>query len=192
MDLILASSSTYRRQLLERLMLPFRCVAPDIDETALPDETPEALALRLSDEKAEAVAAHYHECLVIGSDQVASIEGTLLGKPGNHEVASEQLRKCSGRRVNFYTGLAVKCRQSEFSQRHVVCYSVEFRELSERTIDRYLAREQPYDCAGSFKCEGLGITLFRRMQGDDPTSLQGLPLISLSGILLDAGYNLYQ
>ena len=173
-------------------MQPFQCVPPDTDETPLADEIPEALVLRLSVEKAEAVASLNPESLVIGSDQVASIDDRILGKPGNHETASEQLRACSGRQVKFYTGLAVQCIQSGFSQRHVECYTVDFRKLSDITIDRYLAREQPYDCAGSFKCEGLGITLFRRLHGDDPTSLQGLPLISLTGMLLDSGYDIYK
>lgn len=191
MDLILASSSAYRRQLLERLMLPFKWVPPNTDETALLGETPQALVLRLSVDKAIAVAALYPQSLVIGSDQVASIEGRILGKPGDHKTACEQLRACSGNRVKFYTGLAVQCKSSGFSRQHVECFSVDFRELSESSIDRYLSLEQPYDCAGSFKCEGLGITLFRRLHGDDPTSLQGLPMISLTSILLQSEFNIY-
>jgi MAF protein len=191
MDLILASTSAYRRQLMERLMLPFKCVPPGTDETALDGETPQALVLRLSAGKAIAVATLYPQSLVIGSDQVASIEGRILGKPGDHETACEQLRACSGNRVKFYTGLAVQCLHSGFSKQHVECFSVDFRELSQTTIDRYLSLEQPYDCAGSFKCEGLGITLFRRLHGDDPTSLQGLPLIALTTMLLESEINIY-
>lgn len=192
MDLILASSSSYRRELMERLMLPFQCVPPDTDETALPGETPQELVLRLSVAKAGVVASLYPKALVIGSDQVASIEDRILGKPGDHETACEQLRACSGNLVKFYTGLAVQCQSSGFARRQVECYSVDFRKLSQSTIDRYLSREKPYDCAGSFKCEGLGITLFRRLHGDDPTSLQGLPLISLTGMLLASGFDIYQ
>jgi len=191
MELILASSSSYRRQLLERLMLPFRCENPDIDETPLSGENPKELVSRLSAAKAQVIATRYPDALVIGSDQVATIGDRVLGKPGGHNAACGQLAQCSGKRVEFYTGLCVQCSNSGVSRHHVERFSVDFRPLSEDVIDRYLLREKPFDCAGSFKCEGLGITLFRRLRGDDPTSLEGLPLIALTGILLDLGLEIY-
>jgi MAF protein len=187
MDLILASTSPYRRQLLERLGLPFNCVPPEIPETRLPDERPEDLAGRLALEKARAVAQQFPEALVIGSDQVASLDEEIIGKPGNHESARDQLSNSSGREVRFFTGLAVICERSGYEATHVEPFRVKFRTLSRPVIEKYLHREQPYDCAGSFKCEGLGISLFTRLSGDDPTSLEGLPLISLTTLLNEAG-----
>lgn len=188
MDLVLASTSLYRRNLLERLQLPFRCVAPDTDETPLPGEAPAAIAARLALAKARSVARDNPTSLVIGSDQVAALGGRLLGKPGNYANAREQLLASVGQSVQFFTGLALCCKNSGFEEVLVEPFAVEFRPLDGAAIDNYLAREQPFDCAGSFKCEGLGITLFERMTGNDPTSLEGLPLIALTSLLQRAGY----
>jgi septum formation protein len=186
-NLILASTSPYRRSLLERLKLPFECQAPDADETPLATEAPADLVYRLALAKAKSVSRANHAATVIGSDQAASLDGKILGKPGNHSAATLQLRACSGREVNFYTGLAVVGENRGFQQVHVEPFTVVFRVLSDAMIDNYLHLEQPYDCAGSFKCEGLGIALFSRLRGDDPTALEGLPLISLVSILDAAG-----
>lgn len=188
MDLILASTSPYRRSLLERLQLPFRCLAPIADETPLPGEAPAALAARLALAKARSIARGNPGSLVIGSDQVAALGGLLLGKPGNHANAREQLLASAGQSVQFFTGLALCCEDSGFEEVMVEPFTVQFRPLNGAAIDNYLAREQPFDCAGSFKCEGLGITLFERMTGNDPTSLEGLPLIALTSLLQRAGY----
>ena len=187
MDLILASTSPYRKRLLERLQIPFDCRAPDTDETPRPGEAPDALAHRLALAKAGSVATSDPTALVIGSDQVASIDGSCIGKPDDHAAAKAQLKASSGNRVDFYTGIAVVCRETGHSDSLVVPFSVQFRELSDIEIENYLLKEQPYDCAGSFKCEGLGIALFERMIGDDPTALEGLPLIALSRLLSKAG-----
>lgn len=187
MELILASTSPYRRQLLERLAIPFRCEAPDTDETPLPGESPAKLACRLATAKARSVATRFPDALVLGSDQVASIDGSCIGKPGNHENALLQLRSSSGRRVSFFTGLALLGHSRGLKLEAMEPFTVEFRPLGEAEIQSYLQREQPYDCAGSFKCEGLGISLFERMSGDDPTSLEGLPLIATSRLLREAG-----
>lgn len=188
MDLILASTSPYRRELLKRLQLPFRCLAPDTDETPLQGETPETLAARLALAKARSVAGLNPTSLVIGSDQVAALEGGLLDKPGNRANARQQLLASAGKTVQFFTGLALCCEETGFEAVVVVPFSVQFRALESAAIDTYLAREQPFDCAGSFKCEGLGISLFERLHGDDPTSLEGLPLIALTSLLQRAGY----
>lgn len=187
MELILASTSPYRRKLLERLQIPFTCVAPNVAETPLPDELPQDLALRLALDKARAVADDYPGALVLGSDQVASINGRIAGKPGNALNASRQLADSSGNQVCFYTGLALVHRHAGFEQALNVPFIVHFRTLSKTEIENYLAREQPFDCAGSFKCEGLGVTLFQRLQGDDPTALEGLPLIATCHLLRAAG-----
>ncbi|MEJ2532622.1 MAG: Maf family nucleotide pyrophosphatase [Halioglobus sp.] len=189
-DIILASSSPYRRQLLERLQLPFRCVPPEADETPLPGEHPGALAGRLALDKARVVAAVEPRALVIGSDQVASLDGLVLGKPGSHAAARQQLRASSGRVLHFWTGLAVVCRARGLELRHTEPFSVHFRDLADAAIDAYLTREQPFDCAGSFKWEGLGIALFEKLAGNDPTSLEGLPLIALTGLLGQAGIDI--
>ncbi len=188
MELILASTSPYRRALLQRLQLPFRCLAPDVEETPQPGEAPAALAARLALAKAHSVASMLTSSLVIGSDQVASLQGVLLGKPGNHANARAQLLASSGKAVQFFTGLTLCCRDTGFEATVVEPFTVQFRPLDSATIDSYLAREQPFDCAGSFKCEGLGIALFEHMRGDDPTSLEGLPLIALTSLLQKAGY----
>ncbi|WP_341937119.1 Maf family protein [Marinimicrobium sp. C2-29] len=186
--LLLASSSPYRRQLLERLGLPFDCQSPDIDETPAPGEPPEALARRLAQGKAQALATPPPtDQLIIGSDQVACLNGKTLGKPGNHTNAKAQLAAASGQTVTFYTGLCLHDNRTGRSETRCDTYRVHFRTLSEAQIESYLAKETPYDCAGSFKAEGLGIRLFERMEGTDPNSLIGLPLIALTDLLLSAG-----
>lgn len=188
MHLILASTSPYRRALLERLQLPFDCVAPDVDETPLPGETAAQLALRLAAAKARAVSRLHPGALVIGSDQVASLGERILGKPGGPERAREQLRASSGNTVVFHTGIALTCSAADFSARRLVPFRVAFRTLTDAQIDHYLTREAPWDCAGSFKWERLGIALFERLTGEDPTSLEGLPLIALCDLLSEAGH----
>ena len=185
--LVLASTSPYRRELLARLRLPFDTVAPDVDETALSGETPLALAQRLAVRKALAVAARHVEAVVIGSDQVAELDGQAVGKPGVHERAVQQLRAMRGRDVRFHTAVAVVCRATRFEQQTLVTVRVHFRDLSDAEIERYLRLEQPYDCAGSAKCETLGIVLVDAIESDDPTALVGLPLIRTSAMLRAAG-----
>jgi len=192
MDLILASTSPYRRKLLQRLQLPFRCAAPDTDETSRPGESAAALAGRLARSKAQSLAADHPDAIIVGSDQVATLGGNLMGKPGSHEAAVAQLRASSGREVCFHTGVALVCARRQLDWFHVEPFSAHFRSLTDPTIEDYLRREQPYDCAGSFKCEGLGIALFERLQGNDPTSLEGLPLIALTGLLTRAGIPVLQ
>ncbi|MFO7527717.1 MAG: nucleoside triphosphate pyrophosphatase [Marinobacter sp.] len=188
--LLLASSSIYRKALLERLALPFTTASPDIDETPRPDEPADDLALRLAESKARALAARHPGHWIIGSDQVACLpDGTLLHKPGNHAQAVQQLRQSSGHRVVFLTGLCLLDADSGEYQRLCEPFTAHFRTLSDEEIESYLKREQPYDCAGSFKMEGLGITLFDRLEGRDPNSLVGLPLIALNGMLRNWGCN---
>jgi len=186
-ELVLASTSSYRQALLQRLGLPFTCQPPRVDETPRDEEAPEALATRLALAKARAVAASHPDALVIGSDQVAAVGSRLLGKPGGFEAARKQLRACSGRSVHFHTGLALVCAGRELQLQHVEPFCVHFRTLRDTEIDNYLTREQPFDCAGSFKAEGLGISLFRALEGADPTALEGLPLIALCRLLRAAG-----
>ena len=183
LPIILASSSPYRRELLGRLAIDFGCSSPDIDESALPDESPHSLVKRLAEQKAQAVAADYPQHLIIGSDQVASLEQRILTKPGNNENAKAQLSACSGKTVTFYTGLSLLNSKTGQQLSCVEPFSVKFRVLNEATIERYIAAEQPLDCAGSFKMEGLGISLFEKLNGDDPNSLVGLPLIRLIDML---------
>lgn len=186
--LVLASASPYRRELLGRLGLPFETFAPQVDETALPGEAASALALRLSLAKAQALAVRRPEALVIGSDQTATIDGsTLIGKPGTHRAALEQLRAASGRSVRFHTGLALVCAATGLCRTEIVETRVRFRRLDDATLEAYLAREPAYDCAGSAKVEGLGIALLESVEGPDPTALVGLPLIALTGLLAAAG-----
>ncbi|MEH6588394.1 MAG: nucleoside triphosphate pyrophosphatase [Halioglobus sp.] len=187
MDLILASTSPYRQLLLKRLQIPFRCEAPDVDEARLAGESASTLADRLARAKAQDVARKFPDALVIGSDQVASIDGRCIGKPGTHDVATKQLLDSSGKQVDFYTGLAVIGKDAGFIQSLVEQFSVVFRTLTGSEIEVYLKKEQPYDCAGSFKCEGLGIALFEKMIGNDPTTLEGLPLIATCRLLTAAG-----
>lgn len=188
--IVLASTSPYRRQLLERLLPEFICAAPDADETPLPREQPQALAERLAQAKALSLAKHYQDAIIIGSDQVASCQGNILGKPGTHSQALAQLLACQGQRVTFYTGLCLHHTQSGKTSSWVEPFHVHFRQLSQTQLENYLLREQPYDCAGSFKMEGLGIALFERLEGDDPNALIGLPLIRLVSMLSDQGVNI--
>jgi septum formation protein len=185
--LILASTSPYRRELLARLRLPFETAAPGVDEDALAGEAPAALAQRLALHKAQAVAARHADAVVIGSDQVAELDGQALGKPGGHERAVQQLRAMRTRDVRFHTAVAVVCRAAAFEQQALVTVRVHFRNLSDDEIEHYLRLEQPYDCAGSAKCETLGIALVDAIESDDPTALVGLPLIRTSAMLRAAG-----
>lgn len=185
--LILGSTSRYRRELLQRLRLPFEVCAPDVDETPLPGERPAELAQRLALAKAQAVARQFPEAIVIGSDQVADLEGESIGKPGSHERAVEQLRRMSGKAVVFQTAIAVVCVASGFTKQDLAPVRVQFRELSDAEIENYLRAEQPYDCAGSAKSEGLGISLLSAIESDDPTALIGLPLIRTNNLLRQAG-----
>lgn len=185
--LLLASSSPYRRELLSRLRLSFECSAPEIDETANPQESPDQLVRRLAHEKAQALAGSHSDHLIIGSDQVAVLEQSILGKPNTFERAKRQLQACSGKSVVFLTGLALLDSRTGASQIDCIRYTVHFRHLGEPQIERYLSAEQPFDCAGSFKAEGLGISLFRSTEGTDVTSLIGLPLIRLVDMLNEAG-----
>ena len=186
-QLILASTSAYRRQLLERLHIPFEVMSPGVDESALPGESPEQLAKRLALAKAQAVAALHPECVVIGSDQVADLAGEALGKPLTHARAVAQLQRMRGRTVIFQTAVAVVCQATGFSQLELAQVSVQFKHLTDAQIDHYLLAEQPYDCAGSAKSEGLGIALLERIDNDDPTALVGLPLIRTCRMLEAAG-----
>ncbi|RBW49939.1 Maf family protein [Marinobacter sp. F3R11] len=188
--LLLASSSRYRRELLTRFGLPFSSASPDIDESPFAGETPETLAVRLATSKARALAPSHPKHWIIGSDQVAALpDGTLLSKPENHPNAVRQLTRSSGQNISFYTGLALLDADSGSLQTSCELFAVHFRDLSSDEIEAYLHKEQPYDCAGSFKMEGLGITLFRELQGRDPNSLIGLPLIALNEMLMAWGRN---
>lgn len=185
--LVLASQSRWRRQLLDRLRLPYAWASPDIDETPRPGESPQALVHRLSLAKASRLADDYPSHLIIGSDQVALFDGEILGKPTDEAAARAQLARFSGQRVRFLTGLALL---DTAAGRHWVChepFDVHFRRLDEAEIATYVERERPLECAGSFRMEGLGITLFERLEGDDPNSLIGLPLIRLCALLREAG-----
>jgi len=186
--LVLGSTSPFRRQILEKLQIPFDTAAPDIDESALPDETPQALVLRLAEQKAKAVASEFNNHLIIGSDQVAVLDGEVLGKPGSHEKAMAQLQAASGKAVRFLTGLCLYNSHTGNIQSEVVPFDVVFRTLTTSEIDNYLRKEEPYNCAGSFKSEALGIALFEKLQGDDPNTLIGLPLIRLLAMLRVEGF----
>ena len=185
--LILASTSRYRRELLQRLRLPFEVVAPQVDETPMPGEAPAALAQRLALAKAHAVAALRPDAVVIGSDQVADLDGKPIGKPHTHERAVAQLRSMRGRRVIFQTAVAVVRADRGYAQVLLAPVAVSFRNLSDVEIEHYLRTEQPYDCAGSAKCETLGIALLDAIHSDDPTALVGLPLIRTCALLREAG-----
>ncbi|MGE0498840.1 MAG: Maf family nucleotide pyrophosphatase [Ramlibacter sp.] len=186
-SLILGSTSRYRHELLSRLRIPFEAASPEVDETPLPGEAPAALASRLALAKAHAVAAKYPRAVVIGSDQVADLAGEPLGKPGNHERATAQLRRMRGQTVVFQTAVAVVCLESGFEQAALAPVEVRFRDLSDAEIESYLSAEQPYDCAGSAKSEGLGIALLEAIVNDDPTALVGLPLIRTCRMIRAAG-----
>lgn len=186
-QLVLASTSPFRKLLLEKLGLPFICAAPEADETPLPGEQAPALVQRLAVAKAQALAAQFPQQLIIGSDQVCVLKGTITGKPHTESAACEQLAQASGQIVTFYTGLALLDTRTNALQCCCEPFNVHFRRLSQREIARYVAREQPLNCAGSFKSEGLGITLFERLEGRDPNTLVGLPLIALGEMLRQAG-----
>jgi septum formation protein len=188
---ILGSTSPYRRELLTRLRIPFVVVAPQVDETPCADETPQLLACRLALAKAQAVARLHPQAVVIGSDQVADHAGTPLGKPLVHDIAVAQLRRMSGQDIVFQTAVAVVCLDSGFSKMELAQVHVRFRSLSDHDIESYLRAEQPYDCAGSAKSEGLGIALLDAIVSDDPTALVGLPLIRTSRLLREAGIELW-
>lgn len=187
--LILGSSSIYRKELLERFGVPFQCLSPDIDETPHTGEAPDALVRRLSESKAQAVAAQVVKAIVIGSDEVAILDGRILGKPGTHEGAVQQLRASSGKSVTFITGLCVL--DTESGERQIDCVSVEvgFKHLDDPTIEAYLQRDKPYACAGSIRAEGAGSAILRYVKTDDPSALIGLPLIRLSDMLHTLGFD---
>jgi len=188
--LILGSSSRYRKELLSRLKIPFEVAAPEVDETPLSNETPRDLALRLALAKARAVASQNPEAVVIGSDQVADLDGLPLGKPGNHANAVKQLQRMRGKTVIFQTALSVVCLATGFEQTDLAAVKVTFRDLTDAEIEAYLMAEEPYDCAGSAKSEGLGIALLAAIDNDDPTALVGLPLIRTCHMLSAAGVKL--
>lgn len=183
MKLILASTSPFRKAILDKLGVDFDTVSPETDETALADETPQQLVERLSIAKAKAVADKVSDALVIGSDQVSVINGEIIGKPHTHKNAVKQLQNASGKTVTFYTGLCLYNSSTQQYQSEVVPFNVVFRDLSDQQIESYLRKEQPYNCAGSFKSEELGIILFEKLEGEDPNTLMGLPLIRLIKML---------
>jgi len=187
MQLVLGSSSPYRKALLEKLGLPFECFSPDIDESGKPGESPRQLVERLAIGKARETGKACPEALIIGSDQVAVLEGKIIGKPVNHEDAVNQLREASGKAVNLYTGLCLYNANTGNIQHSVESYSVIFRNLNEAQIEQYLKKDQPYNCAGSLKSETLGIAMLSKLEGEDPNTLIGLPLIRLVDMLLEEG-----
>lgn len=189
--LVLGSSSPFRKEVLSSLMLPFETSSPDIDETPKPGETPVELVERLAVEKAKEVAKSYPNALIIGSDQVAMHGDKIVGKPHTHERAVEQLREASGKKIELFTGLALINANTGDVQSEVVPFAVHFKQLSDDTIERYLRKEQPYNCAGSVRSEGLGVALFERFDGDDPNALIGLPLIRLVAMLEKQGFDLF-
>lgn len=192
-EIILASSSEARRLLMDRLGIPYRCISPDIDEQVRGEQHADPLALRLATEKAHVIAQQYPDAIVIGSDQVAFLAQQphlFIGKPMRHAAAVAQLKQQSGQSLKFSTGLSVQCINAQFEHSVVDHFEVKFRTLSSDEIERYVTREQPLHCAGSFKCEGLGISLFDSMQGNDQSTLMGLPMIALCGILRQLGLQL--
>ncbi len=188
-NLLLASTSPWRRMLLEKLSLPFECAAPEVNETPLPGESARQLVTRLAQAKAQALASRFPQHLIIGSDQVCVLDGDITGKPHTEENAYRQLRKASGTIVTFYTGLALYNSANGHLQTECEPFDVHFRHLSDQEIEAYIRKENPLQCAGSFKSEGLGITLFERLEGRDPNSLVGLPLIALCQMLCREGFN---
>ena len=188
--LVLGSTSRYRRELLQRLRLPFEVHSPKVDETPRPDERPAELALRLAKEKAQEVARRFPAAVVIGADQVADLDGLMMGKPGSHDRARQQLQTLRGRRVVFQTAVAVACEDIGYIECRLASVVVRFRDLSDDEIEYYLRTEQPYDCAGSAKCETLGIALLESIESDDPTALVGLPLIRTCEMLRAAGMDM--
>lgn len=188
--LILASGSKYRKMLLKRLCHTFQCLPPNIDESPQSGESPGDQVIRLALQKATAVSAHHPAAVVIGSDQLAVFENRVIGKPGNHAAAFGQLKQFSGQAIKFLTAVSVSCEHRGFSSQHLDITRVFFRSLRSDEIERYLQMEKPYDCAGAFKAESLGIALFEKIISDDPTALVGLPLIKTSAMLRDAGLQL--
>jgi len=188
-NLLLASTSPYRRVLLEKLGLPFECAAPNVDESPRPGESPRQLVVRLAQEKAQSLAARYPDHLIIGSDQVCVLNGEITGKPHTEENARQQLMKARGGIVTFYTGLALYNTATGHLQTECEPFDVHFRHLSEQEIEDYVRKERPLNCAGSFKSEGLGIALFDKLDGRDPNALVGLPLIALCQMLRREHYN---
>ncbi|WP_019882188.1 MULTISPECIES: Maf family nucleotide pyrophosphatase [unclassified Methylophilus] len=186
-SIILASSSRYRREVLQKLHIPFECISPEIDETPLDGESPEHTSLRLAESKARKVAESQPHALIIGCDQVATVDGLQIGKPGNHEIAVKQLTMLSGKEVIFHSALCLYDSGSQYMQSTSVPYFVKFKALTALQIETYLRLEQPYDCAGSAKSEGMGIALLDYMRGDDPNALIGLPVIALVNMLQQAG-----
>ncbi len=189
-SLVLGSSSEYRKLLLGRLGIPFSCHSPQIDETAAPDESPARLVARLAKLKAKTVTGTYPHAVVIGSDQVAVLDERVIGKPGTHDIALEQLESCSGKMVEFLTSVSVQCLTRGFSEQHTDRTKVHFRKLLPIDIERYLLKEKPYNCVGAFKAESLGIVLFERIVSEDPTAIIGLPLIRTATMLRNAGLRL--
>jgi septum formation protein len=189
-SLILASSTKYRKLLLQRFGLPFDCHSPDIDETGQADESPSDLVARLALQKAQAISENYPYSVVIGSDQLAVFDQKVIGKPGNHQAALEQLMSFSGQTVEFLTAICVVCSENCFEEQYTDRTQVCFRDLQNDEIERYLQKEKPFDCAGAFKAESLGIVLFERISSEDPTALIGLPLIRTAAILRRAGLQL--
>ena len=187
MNIVLASTSPFRRQILQKLGIAFDAVAPNADETPQPNETPSELVARLAQAKAQAVANDHPDSLIIGSDQVAVFNNEIIGKPHTHENAVKQLTRFSGHCITFLTGMCLHNSQTGQSQVEVVPFKVHFRTLTEAQINHYLNVEQPYNCAGSIKSEGYGIALFKRLEGDDPNTLIGLPLIRLTQMLFNEG-----
>lgn len=188
--LILSSGSPYRKLLLQRLGIPFTCQSPHIDERATGNEAPQHLVVRLAKLKARVVAAKNPQAIVIGSDQVAVIDGRIIGKPGNHQAAARQLASCSGKTIKFLTAISIQSLATGFTQQHTDCTQVHFRSLEPEEIERYLQQEKPYDCVGAFKAESLGVVLFERIISEDPTAIIGLPLIRTAAMLRDAGLKL--
>lgn len=186
-NLILASSSIYRRELLTHLQIPFTCISPDVDETPSSNELPQQTALRLAQEKAKKVGATHTDALIIGCDQVATLDNQQLGKPLNHDNATKQLRMMRGREVTFHSALCLYNANTKSMQAEVVPYVVKFRNLTDAQIESYLLKEQPYHCAGSAKSEGLGIAIIEKMTGEDPNALIGLPMIALVSMLQNEG-----
>jgi len=188
MQLVLASTSPFRKAILEKLGVPFETASPEVDESHLPNESPQQLVQRLAEAKAKAVAEQFPDALIIGSDQVAVIDDRILGKSGSHDKAVAQLRQASGKTVTFLTGLCLYNSRTDHCQCDVVPFKVHFRQLDDSQIENYLNKEQPYNCAGSFKSEALGIALFEKLEGDDPNTLIGLPLINLVRMLEKEGF----
>lgn len=192
MKLVLGSTSPFRKVILDKLGIDFETASPEVDETALKDESPQQLVERLSVLKAKAVADKYNNALIIGSDQVSVINGEIIGKPHTHENAVKQLQKASGKTVTFYTGLCLYNSSTNQYQSEVVPFKVVFRKLTDSLIENYLQKEQPYNCAGSFKSEALGIVLFEKLEGDDPNTLMGLPLIRLVNMLENENFSIFE